>query len=94
MQVNGALQGVGTIPRRRQLNVLLAVLVLAAMLALLMWAALLATSGGGVKDASPKAAGAGSAVYYPLPQGKADALYYPLPHGKVTDSNAASSVNR
>ena len=94
MHVNGALQGVSTIPRRRWLNVLLAVLVLAAMVALLVWAALLPTSGGGVKDAIPNAAGAGSAVYYPLPQGKANTVYYPLPHGKVTDHNAASSVNR
>jgi hypothetical protein len=89
MQVNGAGQGEVTIPRRRQLIVLLAILAAAATVVLLVWAALLATSEVGTQDATPKAAGAGSAVYYPLPHGKADNVYYPLPHGKADNSNAA-----
>ncbi len=94
MQVDGAVQGVGTIPRRRRLNVLLAILVAAAMIALLVWAAPLATSGVGAEDAYPKPAGAGSAAYNPVPHGKVDSLYYPLPHGKVANSDAAGNVNR
>jgi len=52
---------------------------------LLVWAGALATSGGGAEEANPDAAGAGSAVYYPLPHGKSAALYYPLPHGKAAN---------
>ena len=66
MQADGAVQGVSTIPRRRRLNVVLAILavvVIAAMVALLIWAAPLATSGVGAEDAIPKA-GAGSAVLH------------------------------
>jgi hypothetical protein len=98
MQVGGAVQGAGTIHPRRRLNVLLAIaaiVVIAAVVALVVWVDPLATSGVGTEDAVQKAA-AGSAVipdeglYYPLPHGKAapavidaDGLYYPLPHGKV-----------
>ena len=98
MQVGGAVQGAGAIHPRRRLNVLLAlaaIVVIAAVVALMVWVVPLATSGVGAEDAAPKA-GAGSAVipneglYYPLPHGKvapagidADGLYYPLPHGKV-----------
>ena len=98
MQVGGAVQGVGTIHPRRRLEVLLAIaaiVVIATVVALMVWVVPLATSGVGADDAILKA-GAGSAVipddglYYPLPQGKvapagidADGLYYPLPHGKV-----------
>ena len=66
MQVDGAAHGVGTIPRRRRLNALLtivAVVVIAAMVALLVWAGAPARSGVGAQDASPNA-GAGSAVIY------------------------------
>jgi len=67
MQVDGAVQGASTIPRRRRLNVLLAiaaVVVIAAMVALLVWAAPLATSGVGAEDANPNKAGAVSAVIH------------------------------
>ena len=63
MQVDGALQGGSTIPRRRRLNVLLAIVVIAAMVALLIWSAPLARSGVGAEDAKPSA-GAGSAVIH------------------------------
>jgi hypothetical protein len=98
MQVGGAVQGASTIHPRRRLNVLVAILaivVIAAVVALVVWVEPLGTSGVGAEDVVPKA-GAGSAVipddglYYPLPHGKvapaaidADGLYYPLPHGKV-----------
>jgi len=69
----GAAQGAGTIRPRRRLNALLAiaaVVVIAAMVALVVWIVPLARSGGGAEDVNPKAAAAGSAVYYPLPHGK------------------------
>jgi hypothetical protein len=56
MQANGALQGGRTIPRRGRLQVLpaiLAVVVIAAMIALLVWASPFATSGVGAEDANP-----------------------------------------
>ena len=53
MQVDGALQRVSTTPRRRRLNVMLAIVVMAA---LLVWAGALAPSGVGVKGANPKRA--------------------------------------
>jgi len=55
MQVNGALQGVSTIPWHRRLNVLLAILVSAAVVALVVWVVPLATSSVGAEDAIPKA---------------------------------------
>ena len=67
MQVGGALQGGSTSPRRRRLNVLLAILaivVIAAMITLLVWAGALARSGVGAEDAN---AGAGSAVIHDDP---------------------------
>ncbi len=66
MQANGALQGGRTIPRRGRLQVVLAILaivVIAAMVALLVWVVPLATSGVGAEDAIPKA-GAGSAIVH------------------------------
>ena len=66
MQVDGAVQGVSTIPRRRRLNVVLAivaVVVIGLMVALLVWVAPLARSGVGAQDANPNA-GAGSAVIH------------------------------
>ena len=69
MQVDGAAHGVGTIPRRRRLNVVLAtvaVVVIAAMVALLVWAGAPARSGVGAEGANPKA-GAGTAVIHDDP---------------------------
>ena len=69
MQANGALQGGSTIPRRGRLQVLLAILaivVIAALVGLLVWTALLASSGGGAQDAKPKA-GAGSVIIHDDP---------------------------
>ena len=63
MQVDGALQGGSTVPRRRRLNVLVAIVVIAAMVALLIWAAPFASSGVGAEDAKPNA-GAGSAIIH------------------------------
>jgi hypothetical protein len=67
MQVDGALQRGSTRPRRRRLNVLLAIMavvVIAAVVALLVWAAPLARSGAGAQDASPNKAVAGSAIIH------------------------------
>jgi hypothetical protein len=62
MQADGAAQGVSMIPRRGRLGVLLAIVVIAAMVALVVWTSPFATSGGvGAEDAIPKA-GAGSAI--------------------------------
>ena len=66
MQVSGPVQGVSTISRRRRLNVLLAIVVIAAMVALLVWAAPLARSGVGAQDANPHAS-VGSAVIHDDP---------------------------
>ena len=69
MQVDGAVPGVGTIPRRRRLNVLLgivAVVVIAAMVALLVWAGAPARSGVGAEEANPKA-GTGTAAIHDDP---------------------------
>ena len=67
MQISGPVQGVSTIPRRRRLNALLAIVtivLIAAMVALLVWAGALARSGVGAENANPKAVGAGSAVIH------------------------------
>ena len=67
MQVDGAVQGVSTIPRRKRLNVVLAivaVVVIGAMVALLVWVAPLARSGVGAQDANTNKAGAVSAVIH------------------------------
>ena len=67
MQISGPVQGVSTIPRRRRLNALLAIVtivLIAAMVALLVGAGALARSGVGAEDTNPKAAGAGSAVIH------------------------------
>ena len=79
MQAAGAVQGAGTIHPRRRLNALVAIagiVVNAAVVALAVWVAPLATSGVETEDAIPKAV-AGSAV---IPD---EGLYYPLPRGKV-----------
>ncbi len=92
MHVNGALQGVSTIPRRRRLNALLAIaaiVVIAAVVALMVRVVSLATSGVGAEDAIPNAAGAGSAVIHDDP-GNVNRYSYPLPHGKVAPLNAGA----
>jgi hypothetical protein len=61
MQVDSAGPGVCTIPRLRRPEVLLAIVVIAAVGALLVWVVPLATSGA--EDAIPKAS-AGSAVIH------------------------------
>jgi hypothetical protein len=66
MQAGSAARGVGTIPGRRRLNALLAaaaVLVVAAMVALVVWVVPLPTSEVGTEDAFPRA-GAGPAVVH------------------------------
>jgi hypothetical protein len=64
MQAGSAVQGVSTTPRRGRLGVLLAIVVIAAMVALVVWTAPFATNGGaGAEDAIPKA-GAGSAIVH------------------------------
>lgn len=66
MQAHGAAQGVGTIPRRRRLEVLLAIAVIVAIVALtalLVRGVSPATSGVGAGDANLKA-GAGTAVVH------------------------------
>ncbi len=108
MQVDGAIRGASTIPRRRRLNMLLAIaaiVVIAGVVALMVWVVPFAKSGVGTEDAIPKA-GAGPVVipdeglYYPLPHGKvalavidADGLYYPLPHGKVVPVAVSGDVH-
>ncbi len=66
MHVDGAAQGGSAIPRRKRLNVLqalVALVVITAMVALLIWSAPLARSGVGAEDANPNA-GAGSAIIH------------------------------
>ena len=58
MQVGGAVQGAGTIHPRRRLEVLLAIaaiVVIAAVVALVVWVVPLAASGVRAEDAIPKA---------------------------------------
>ncbi len=55
MQVNGAVQGVSTIPRHGRLNVLLAIVVTAAVVSLVVWVVPLATSRVGAENAVPRA---------------------------------------
>lgn len=82
MQAGNAARGVGTIPRRRRPNALLAaaaVLLVAAMVALMVWVVPLATSEVGVEDAAPRA-GAGSAVIHDdagnMPSGAGSAIVH------------------
>lgn len=63
MQAHGAARGVGTIPRRRRLEVLLAIAVIVALTALLVRGVPPATSGVGTGDADIKA-GAGTAIVH------------------------------
>jgi hypothetical protein len=57
MQADGAVRGVSTLPQRRRLNVLLAIVVILAMVALLVWVVPFAASEVGAEDV-----GAGSAA--------------------------------
>jgi hypothetical protein len=91
MQANGAAHGVGTIPRRRRLNVVLtivAVVVIAAMVALMVWAAPLARSEGGAQDANPNKVGASSAVIHD------DPWNLPTNAGSAPIHDDAGNVNR
>ena len=63
MQADGAVRGDNTIPRPRRLRALLAIVVVAAVVALLVWTAPLVTSGAGTEEANPSA-GASSAVVH------------------------------
>ena len=66
MQADGAAHRVGTIPQRKGLKVLVAivaVVVITTIVALMVWTALLATSTGGGQDTISNA-GAGSAVIH------------------------------
>ena len=92
MQVNGAVQGVSTIPRRRRLNVVLtivAVVVIGLMVALMVWVVPLATSGVGAEDAISKAS-AGSAIIHDdagnLPTDAERAAFYQMRQGAVKNT--------
>jgi hypothetical protein len=89
--LDGAAQGVGTIPRRRRLNALLAIAAIAAivviaatMVALLVWVVPLGRSGVGAEDVIPKA---GAAIVHD-DAGNMNRYSYPLPPGKVAQPNA------
>jgi hypothetical protein len=87
MQADGAVRGNTTIPRPRRLRALLAIVVIAALVALLVWAALFATSGGGAEDSNPSA-GTGSAIVHD-DVGNTNRYSYPLPAGKVAGAGSA-----
>ena len=100
MQVDGAVQGVSTIPRRRRLNVVLAivaVVVIGLMVALLVWVAPLARSGVGAQDANANA-GAVSAVIHDdagnmLPEaGAGSAVLHDDAGNMIPDMGAGSAV--
>lgn len=91
MQAGSAARGVGTIPGRRRLNALLAaaaVLVVAAMVALVVWVVPLPTSEVGTEDAFPRA---GSAVLHD-DAGNINRYSYPRPPGKVAQLSAGPAV--
>lgn len=95
MQAGGAARrGVGALPGRGRMEVLLtmaAILVVAAMVAVAVWVVPLATSGVGAEDAVPTA-GAGSAVVHD-DAGDVGNLSYPLPHGKVVSGAVPAMVH-
>ncbi len=93
MQADGAPPRAGTRPKRGRLSVLLAtaaVVVIATVALVVMWAAPLARSGAGAQDANPSA-GAGSAVIHD-DAGNVNDYSYPLPPGKAERRNAGSAV--
>jgi hypothetical protein len=99
MQVDGAIRGGSTRPQRSRLNVLLATLaifVIAAVVALMVWVVPLATSGVGAEDAISKAS-AGSAIIHDdagnLPTDAERAAFYQMrgtDPGKVAPLNAGA----
>lgn len=92
MQAGGAARGAAAIPRRRRLEVLLAiaaVVAVTAMVAFLMWMPPLTTTGVGAEDAMPRA-GAGSAIVHD-DAGSMNRYSYPLPSGKVAAPNASNT---
>ena len=107
MQVSGPVQGASIIPRRRRLNALLpiaAIVMIAAVVALMVWVVPLATSGVGTEDAIPKA-GAGSAVIHDdagnMPTDAERAAFYPekvaplnVGAGSAVIHDDAGNVNR
>jgi hypothetical protein len=92
-QTDGAAPRAGTRPKRARLSVLLAtaaVVVIATVALLVMWAAPLARSGAGAQGANPSA-GAGSAIIHD-DAGNVNDYSYPLPPGKAQQLNAGSAV--
>jgi hypothetical protein len=92
MQVDGAIRGGSTRPQRSRLNVLLATLaifVIAAVVALMVWVVPLATSGVGAEDAISKAS-AGSAIIHDdagnLPTDAERAAFYQMRQGAVKNT--------
>jgi hypothetical protein len=84
MQADGAVRGDNTIPRPRRLRALLAIVVIAALVALLVWAAPFATSGVGAEHSNPNA---GSAIVHD-DVGNTNRYSYPLPAGKVAGAGS------
>ncbi len=88
----------GTRPKKRgRLSVLLAtaaaVVVIATVALVMMWAAPLARSGAGAQDANPSGAGAaGSAIIHDDAGNVNDDYSYPIPSGKAEQLNAGSAV--
>ena len=92
MQVSGPVEGVSTIPRRRRLEVLVAIaaiVVIAAVVALMVWVVPLATSGVGAEDAISKAS-ANSAIIHDdagnLPTDAERAAFYQMRQGAVKNT--------
>ena len=92
MQVSGPVEGVSTIPRRRRLEVLVAIaaiVVIAAVVALIVWVVPLATSWVGAEDAVSKAS-AGSAIIHDdagnLPMDAERAAFYQMRQGAVKNT--------
>ncbi len=94
MQLGGALGGASTRPRRWRLNALLAIaamVVIAGVVALMVWVVPLATSWVETEEVVPKAA-AGSAVIHD-DAGNVGNLPYPLPHGKVVSGTGSAVIH-
>jgi len=87
MQADSPAQGVSTIPRRRRLEVLLAIaaIVVIAAMALLVWEVPLATSGVVAEDANLKVGG-GSAIIHD------DAGNMPLSAGSAVIHDDAANM--
>ncbi len=92
MQVSGPVEGVSTISRRRRLEELVAIaaiVMIAAVVALMVWVVPLATSGVGAEDAISKAS-AGSAIIHDdagnLPTDAERAAFYQMHQGAVKNT--------